>query len=469
MSICVDVKTQRRVRPEEIFDSLVEKGMNIVVTNYDFPCLRFGVMQYSIRGIEVCEEDYGYEIRVCVGSSEYDYRCFCQTIHIVSALTNGSVFTEDNEHIDNIGDFFDDAWIEHQMRGDCNLLYALFRPSGEAIILYGLFAPICLGFQTLSIEGNDMWNPDFEKYKSMLNYLSLIQFAVSDVEFAPHNLVIKNKENDTEEKGMTAIHISNNQVSQFDFVPFNPLVAFIDEDRKRSIVIPFEKLRYVSRNRGLHMFDDYQCGKCLAKLAKEEKTQPIDVSDVRDMMEDAMHYQPKDLFYKPTYPGNGYDKQQRTYVLMWNPDSRCPDMSEKEFRTCISNIWPDKYDLLWDVSDCRSMRMGDRFFVVRNGQDINGIVMSGVFGSYAYLQRCSMNSISVELVFNFTVDYNEHPIVTIEQLKEAIPDFDWSRTFGSYKLKTNQAKTLEALFAPYFDSMKGKADGTTINATHYLS
>lgn len=469
MSICVDVKTQRRVRPEEIFDSLVEKGMNIVVTNYDFPCLRFGVMQYSIRGIEVCEEDYGYEIRVCVGSSEYDYRCFCQTIHIVSALTNGSVFTEDNEHIDNIGDFFDDAWIEHQMRGDCNLLYALFQPSGEAIILYGLFAPICLGFQTLSIEGNDMWNPDFEKYKSMLNYLSLIQFAVSDVEFAPHNLVIKNKENDTEEKGMTAIHISNNQVSQFDFVPFNPLVAFIDEDRKRSIVIPFEKLRYVSRNRGLHMFDDYQCGKCLAKLAKEEKTQPIDVSDVRDMMEDAMHYQPKDLFYKPTYPGNGYDKQQRTYVLMWNPDSRCPDMSEKEFRTCISNIWPDKYDLLWDVSDCRSMRMGDRFFVVRNGQDINGIVMSGVFGSYAYLQRCSMNSISVELVFNFTVDYNEHPIVTIEQLKEAIPDFDWSRTFGSYKLKTNQAKTLEALFAPYFDSMKGKADGTTINATHYLS
>lgn len=130
MSICVDVKTQRRVRPEEIFDSLVEKGMNIVVTNYDFSCLRFGVMQYSIRGIEVYEEDYGYEIRVCVGSSEYDYRCFCQTIHIVSALTNGSVFTEDNEHIDNIGDFFDDAWIEHQMRGDCNLLWRASQTYG---------------------------------------------------------------------------------------------------------------------------------------------------------------------------------------------------------------------------------------------------------------------------------------------------------------------------------------------------
>ena len=466
MSICVNVKTQRRIRPEEIFDSLDEKGMSVVVTNYEFPCLKFGVMQYSLRGIEVYEEDYGYEIQVCVGSNEYDYRCFCQTIHIVSALTNGSVFIEANEHVDNIGEFFDDAWIEHQMRSDCSFLYTLFRPSGEAIILLGLFAPICLGFQTLSIEGNDMWNPDFEKYKSMLEYLSLIQFAISDAEFAPHNLLVRNEENDAEEMGMTAIRISNNQVSQFDFVPFNPLVAFIDEDRKRSIVIPFKKLRYVTRNRGLHMFDDYQCGKCLAKLAK---AQPVDVRDVRDMMNDAMHYQLKDLFYKPTYPGSGYDKQQRTYVLMWNPDSRSSDMSEEEYRMCISHIWPHKYDLLWDVSDCRSMRMGDRFFVVRNGQEINGIVMSGVFGSSAYFQRNYMNSFSVVLDFNFTVDYNEHPIVTIEQLKEAVPDFDWSRTFGNYKLKTNQAKSLEALFAPYFDSMKGKADGTTINATHYLS
>lgn len=214
------------------------------------------------------------------------------------------------------------------------------------------------------------------------------------------------------------------------------------------------------------MFDDYQCGKCLAKLAK---AQPVDVRDVRDMMNDAMHYQLKDLFYKPTYPGSGYDKQQRTYVLMWNPDSRSSDMSEEEYRMCISHIWPHKYDLLWDVSDCRSMRMGDRFFVVRNGQEVNGIVMSGVFGSSAYFQRNYMNSFSVVLDFNFTVDYNEHPIVTIEQLKEAVPDFDWSRTFGNYKLKTNQAKSLEALFAPYFDSMKGKVDGTTINATHYLS
>ena len=66
MSICVNVKTQRRIRPEEIFDSLDEKGMSVVVTNYEFPCLKFGVMQYSLRGIEVYEEDYGYAVNDCI-------------------------------------------------------------------------------------------------------------------------------------------------------------------------------------------------------------------------------------------------------------------------------------------------------------------------------------------------------------------------------------------------------------------
>lgn len=35
-------------------------------------------------------------------------------------------------------------------------------------------------------------------------------------------------------------------------------------------------------------------------------------------------------------------------------------------------------------------------------------------------------------------------------------------------MKVGQAKAMGSLFAPYFDKMKDKADGKTINATHYL-
>lgn len=467
MSICIEVNTKKRILPDDILDTFVEKGFRVAVCNDEFPHLRFGEMRRAVRGIEINEEDNGYEIRICVGGSESDYRIFRQAIEVVSTLTGGVIFTEEGDEIDKACEFFDDAWIEHQMRHDCSLLYSAFRPSGEAIILEGLFAPICLGFQILSSEGKNMWNPDYEKYKSMLEYLAIIQTSVSNAKLPPHHLVVKNKENDKETMGITAIHISNNQVTPFDFVPYNPLLAFIDEDRDHSIIIPFKKLRYISLNRGLHMFDDYQCGKCLASLIEGDTSQAVAEYDVRDMMNDAKRYELTDWFFKPTYPGCGYDNQQRTYVLMWNPDSRCPDMSEEEFRANIANMWPDKYDLLWDVSDCRSIRMGDRFFVVRNGQQTNGIVMSGIFGSHAYFDH-SKECFWADLVFNFAVDYDAHPIITIEQLKAAIPDYDWNRTFGSHKLKVGQAKIMEKLFAPYFDTMKEKADGKTLNATHYL-
>lgn len=468
MSICVEVRTRKRIQPKDIFNAFVDKGAKIVITSEEFPCLKFGEIQKAVRGIEINEEDYGYEVRICIGSNESDYNLFAQAIGLVSKLTGGEVYSEEDEKIDNASEYFDGAWIEKQMRSDCNLLYTMFRPSGEAIILYGLFAPICLGFQILSHEDNDMWNPDFEKYKSMLEYLAIIQDSVSDAKFAPHNLVIKNKDNDEDEKGLTAIHIANNEVTQFDFVPYNPLLAFIDEGNNRNIIIPFEKLRHISRNRGLHMFDDYQCGKCLAELMQENETLPIATYDVRDMMDDARRYKVDDIFYNPTYPGRGYDKQQRTYVLMWNPDSRFPDMDEDDFKTEIANLWPDRDDIVWDVSDCSNMRMGDRFFIVRNGQETNGIVMSGIFGSNAYLYTYSRKSFWAELVFNFAVDYSKHRIITIDRLKQAIPDFNWDRTFGCYKMKVAQAKAMESLFAPYFDKMKDMADGKAINATHYL-
>lgn len=467
MSICIDVITTTLIQPDEILDAFVEKGSRIKVVHDAFPHLRLGEMNQAVRGIEINEEDNGYEIRICVGSSESDYRLFRQAIEIVSTLTGGMIFSEEGEKIVNVSELFDDAWIEQQMRNDCKLLYSAFRPSGEAIILEGLFAPICLGFQILSSEGKNMWNPDYEKYKSMLEYLAIIQTSVSNAKLPPHHLVVKNKENDKETMGITAIHISNNQVTPFDFVPYNPLLAFIDEDRDHSIIIPFKKLRYISLNRGLHMFDDYQCGKCLASMMRGDTSQAIAEYDVRDMMDDAKRYELTDLFFKPTYPGCGYDNQQRTYVLTWNPDSRCPDMSEEEFRASIANMWSDKYDLIWDISDCRSIRMGDRFFVVRNGQETSGIVMSGIFGSHSYFDH-SKKCFWADLVFNFAVDYNVHPIITIEQLKSAIPDYDWSRTFGTNKLKVGQAKIMEKLFAPYFNTMKEKADGKTINATHYL-
>ncbi|MGM9693706.1 MAG: hypothetical protein ACI3YC_01680 [Alloprevotella sp.] len=467
MSVCIKIRTEKKVSPKEIFDAFIKKGERIITTCEEFPSLKFGEIEYAARGIEINEEDYGYEVRICVGSNQSDYELFCSAIEVMAALTGGAVFVDEDEEIHDVSAVFNTQWIDRQMEHDCRLLYTLFRPSGEAIILQGMFSPLCLGYQLLCSEGIDVWKPDLEKYKQLTRYFGIMQESIRDCKHALQNLAVHNEESG-EDVGLTALHISNHKLSPFDFVPYNPLLAIIDEDYGQEIIIPFKKFRHLIRRRGLHLFDDYQCGKCLSDLYHRKEDDPIEVNDVRDMLKEGRRYVVKDIFQKPLYPGKGFDKKQRTYILMWNPDGKDPGMTEEEYRESIVDIWPDKGDLIWDVSDCSTMRMGDRFFIVRNGQEKNGIVMSGVFGSGAYLYTYERRTLWAELDFNFAVDCDKHAIITTEQLKEAIPDLDWSRTFGCYKLKNDQAKKMEELFAPYFNEMLEKIDGKTVNATHYM-
>ncbi len=467
MSVCVEIRTEKRVSPQEIFEVFSQKGKSLVVASDEFPCLRFGEFDNTVRGVEINEADYGYEVRICVGSNERDYLLFNLTIRVMKALTGGVVFL-DEEEIKDLNSIFNRKWIDRQMKNDFRMLCTLFRPSGEAIILQGLFAPICLGYQILTSEGRDVWNYGMEDYRDLLSYLRVVQEAVRECTHAPSNLAIRNEETG-EEVGVTVLHIANHKLTtSFDFVPYNPLLTIIDEDYKQQIIIPFKKFRNLIPGKGLHLFDDYQCGKCLGHLYHRKEEDPIEVGAVREMLKEGRRYVVKDIFQNPPYPGRGFDKKQRTYILMYNPDDKYAETSDEELRESIVDVWPDKGDMIWDVSDCRSMRMGDRFFIVRNGQEKNGIVMSGIFGSGAYLYTYSRQTLWTELDLNFAVDFDKHPILTTEQLQEAVPDFDWSRTYGCYKMKNDQAKKMEELFAPYFSEMLEKIDGKTVNATHYM-
>lgn len=472
MSVSVNIRTSERLDPQELFQVISEDYARLIVASDKFPSLKFGEQDDYLRGIEVNEEADGYEVRICIGSNEGDYLLFGETIGAIESLTGGTVIGEDDEEIDEPADYFDDDWVEKQMRSDCNLLYTMFRPSGEAIICYGLFVPICFGFQVLSIGDNDMFNPDFDKYKHILDYLSIIQQSVSDSKPALHGLEAQKPKNESETKSITSITIKDRKVRPFDFVPYSNLLALVNGDSGKSVVIPFEKLRYISRERGLHQFDDYQCGTCPVGLMYKTHEEGMSLVDAMRMMSDAQRFALKDWFFKPTYPGCGYDKKQKTYVLMWDPNDAESDVSEEDFKKEIAMMWPDRYDLVWDMADIRKAKMFDRFFLVRTGQVDGGIVMTGIFGSHTYFGAFPTYSKSTFwsiLQINFIVDSGVHPIITTKQLEIEMPDINWRRPRGSFQLTDGQAEKLESIFSPYFDEMKNKADGKTLNATHYLS
>ena len=103
MSVSVTIRTKKKLYPDDFLKHLADKGEKIVVTSKEFPSVKFGVLYEALRGIEVNQDDYGYEVRVCSFSSTADYQLFAKTIAAVMELTGGEAFEEDDDEskVDN--------------------------------------------------------------------------------------------------------------------------------------------------------------------------------------------------------------------------------------------------------------------------------------------------------------------------------------------------------------------------------
>ena len=60
MSVCVTVRTNKAVAPDDFLKELAESGEQIVVTSKEFPCVRFGNHQTALRGIEETKKRTGW-------------------------------------------------------------------------------------------------------------------------------------------------------------------------------------------------------------------------------------------------------------------------------------------------------------------------------------------------------------------------------------------------------------------------
>ena len=59
MSVCVTIRTEKKLRPNVYLKHLAENGEHIVVTSDEYPSVKFGTHQKAIRGIEVIRKIMG--------------------------------------------------------------------------------------------------------------------------------------------------------------------------------------------------------------------------------------------------------------------------------------------------------------------------------------------------------------------------------------------------------------------------
>ena len=160
------------------------------------------------------------------------------------------------------------------------------------------------------------------------------------------------------------------------------------------------------------------------------------------------------------FPGGGYNPNQQTFILMWNPA-----ISSTTIHNHIDSIAHiDNWRFDWSVHEWEKAHEGDRFFMVRVGNGNTGIVMSGIFISEPYTER-DWNRVRktkevhyLNMKPNLIVNPETMPIITTAQLKEAIPDFEWSKGHSGVLLAEHQARKLEELFAKYMSSISEQAD-----------
>ncbi len=167
------------------------------------------------------------------------------------------------------------------------------------------------------------------------------------------------------------------------------------------------------------------------------------------------------------YPGNGYNEEQQTFILMWNPAF---SNSMENHIESIGHI--DDYSFNWSVYEWEKAKMGDRFYMIRVGEGNTGVVMSGIFTSQPYASqdwnpnRNNRKIYYMDMKPNFIVNPETQAIITTEQLQDAIPDFEWRKGHSGQLLSAEQAKKLEKLFADYIQKMLDVDDETNVAITN---
>lgn len=456
MSVCTNFHTTKQFAPNQIFDELFKLGEAFMITSDEFPCLKFGTIHKALRGIEINKNDDGYEVRVCAFANQADLRLYSTVVDLMMSLTNQQGFYENDEEdpIPNPKEFFGDTWIQEQIESSLRMTIALIRHTGKPVIMDGLFFPFCIGprmahsFDILPKEA------DVNNMYTLQDYLAGLQWEFADKEGTSSRMVLANPEDEEDRPlRLSVIYAKDGKIEPFDYVSYANVVCFMEMDQGKPVMIRMEDFWKIVPNEGFVFMDEYQlsCKK------------PLEYDTFLEMCKRAELFQVDDLFHRFSYPGNGYDEKQKTFVLMWNP--AISSVTMEDHNESIPNIMTEHFN--WSVYEYQEAKKGDRFVMVRCGEGKTGIVMSGIFDSNPYQggdwSGKGRTVFYMDLEPNFIANPEKASIITTDELRQAIPTFDWSGGHSGRLLNEEQAKRLEAMLAKYLTQFANHVDGKVVN------
>ena len=104
----------------------------------------------------------------------------------------------------------------------------------------------------------------------------------------------------------------------------------------------------------------------------------------------------------------------------------------------------------WSVYEWEDAHKGDRYYMLRVGEGNTGIVFHGEFLSDPYEGGVwagnGKNRHYVDICCLDAVDPDNRPLITLEELQNAIPEIDWVKDHSGQLLTKEEGDILDELF-----------------------
>lgn len=454
MSLSVFIKTNNRIKPEELLRAHTSFGHDVVAPENEFPVMRIGMPDESVCGVEIEEETDGYDVRVYTLSSAVDYFLFAATIESITNLTGGRYY-EEGYHLEPVSeraiDHFDEQWCEEQCKVSFENVKEIIRESGNPFIMKGLFVTMCVGPKLMKDLDIDLYDEyDEDDWETLQEHLCDLQWRLAEAMDTSTDILFSDDDDDDRGERMTLslLCIENNEVRPFDYISYADVLCFLDTDHDEQVVIPFTDAWKTLQLDAMTLVDDCQ----IELLEDEEATTKM----VRQMMEIAKYFEVPNLRKKYLYPGTGFDPEQRTFILMWNPEISSVTMDD---HTCtIRHMLATYYN--WSVWEHDKARRGDKFYLVCCAGARTGIVMSGIFDSNPWESEdwsgSGRQTFYMDMSPNVILDPEKAPMITTEMLEKEIPTFNWRGGHSGRLLTREEAEALESIWEKF---MKEHAHG----------
>ena len=137
----------------------------------------------------------------------------------------------------------------------------------------------------------------------------------------------------------------------------------------------------------------------------------------------------------------------KKYLMRWNPT--ISSFTESDYEKCIENMERGMFRMNWSIYEWEEARVGDMFYMMRVGDKKAGIVFSGLIISDPYVMDdwagSSKRRLYVDLVCMNATAPGEKPMLSLDMLQTAMPEYNWAKGHSGVLLPDNVAEKIIGL------------------------